>query len=107
MANVTYRQPDGSESTLHTDKEVSVMYIAVTNEVPGIVAECGGNAMCATCHVYVPDEYLDRLPDMEEDEDEMLDGAAAPRTGRSRLSCQLKLTDDLDGLVVEIPETQL
>lgn len=63
--------------------------------------------MCATCHVYVHEEYLDRLPAMEEDEDEMLNGTAEPRTSRSRLSCQLVLDDDLDGIVVDLPESQL
>lgn len=107
MSKVTYKQPDGATSTIEVDGSISIMHAAVTHNVPGIVGECGGNAMCATCHVYVREEYVDRLPDMEEDEDEMLDSAAATRTKLSRLSCQLIVDDSLDGMVVDLPESQL
>src|SRR5687768_2830490 len=107
MAKVTYRQLDGSETTVSVDSPASIMHTAVTNGVSGIVGECGGNAMCATCHVYVREEYAGVLPEMEEDEDEMLDGTAAARTEQSRLSCQLVLDDRLDGIVVEVPGAQL
>lgn len=107
MTKVTYRHSGGAETTVETDVPASLMHLAVTNDVPGIVGECGGNAMCATCHVYVAEGDLDRLPEMDEDEDEMLDGTAAPRTDRSRLGCQLVLGDLLDGITVEIPAAQL
>jgi 2Fe-2S ferredoxin len=82
------------------------MWAAFNNSVEGIVAECGGHAMCATCHVYVDLDWLSRVPAMDEVEDELLDDAASPRSDRSRLSCQLVLTDDMDGIVVDIPESQ-
>lgn len=107
MSKVTYRGCDGSEVSVSVDTPMSIMQAAVTHNIPGIVGECGGNAMCATCHVYVRKEFLDLLPEMEEDEDEMLDGATAARTDRSRLSCQLTLDDSLDGIVVDLPESQL
>ena len=105
MTSVRYVQPDGSENELDVEPPMSVMRAAVTNGVPGIVGECGGQAMCATCHVYVEPEFADALPPMSDDEDEMLDSAASPRTESSRLSCQLK---DLaiDRLVVDIPPRQ-
>ncbi|MEV7010074.1 2Fe-2S iron-sulfur cluster-binding protein [Streptosporangium sp. NPDC051022] len=107
MPEVTFHEPDGTSITVTTVRPVSVMHAAVTNNVPGIVGECGGNAMCATCHVYVREIDLDRLPGMEEDEDEMLEGTVAERTGRSRLGCQLILDDRLDGIEVDIPAAQL
>jgi cytochrome P450/ferredoxin len=104
---VTFHEPDGNTIVVETDRPVSVMKAAVTNDVPGIVGECGGNAMCATCHVYVRESHLDRLPPMDEDEDVMLDGTAAERTHRSRLSCQLILDDQLTGIEVDVPATQV
>lgn len=106
MAKVTYSSSDGSEVAVSVDTPMSIMHAAVTHNVAGIVGECGGNAMCATCHVYVREEFLDRLPEIEEEEEEMLDGATAPRTDRSRLSCQLILDDNLDGIMVDLPESQ-
>jgi 2Fe-2S ferredoxin len=106
VPKVTFRQPSGESQTVQADSDVSLMSAAFNNSVDGIVAECGGHAMCATCHVYVDLEWLSRLPGMDEVEDELLDDAASPRSDRSRLSCQLVLTDDMDGIVVEIPESQ-
>jgi 2Fe-2S ferredoxin len=71
-----------------------------------ILAECGGNAMCATCHVYVDEAQIDLLPPLTEDEDALLDGAAAERLPTSRLSCQIVVTPELDGLVLRLPERQ-
>ena len=85
----------------------SVRQVATGHGVDGIVAECGGNAMCATCHVYVDEAWLARLPAMGGDEDALLDGAAAERRTNSRLSCQIKLAADLDGLVLNLPDRQL
>ncbi|MCP3474969.1 (2Fe-2S)-binding protein [Bradyrhizobium sp. CCGUVB1N3] len=85
----------------------SAMQAATRHGLDGILAECGGNAMCATCHVYVDDGWLARLPAMADDEDALLDGAAAERTANSRLSCQIKITPELDGLVLRLPERQV
>jgi ferredoxin, 2Fe-2S len=105
MPRVTFVQPDGERRVVEVPVGVSVMKAAVNNGVPGIVAECGGSCMCATCHVYVATQ-AHPLPPLSADEDEMLDVAAAERRPTSRLSCQLVLTDDLDELVVDVPETQ-
>lgn len=107
MSKVTFRQPDGSTDVIDVPLGASVMSAAITQSVPGIVAECGGNAMCATCHVYVESESVARLPEMADDEDEMLDGTASERTERSRLSCQLTMSDELSGLVVDVPPSQV
>ena len=80
--------------------------VAVMNDIDGIVAECGGSRMCATCHVYVDEAFLDRLPEMTADEDEMLNAAASERKPNSRLSCQIVLSAEIDGLVVRIPDRQ-
>jgi 2Fe-2S ferredoxin len=104
---VTYVHPDGARETLEVEPGTRVMQAAVANDVDGIVAECGGNLMCATCHVYVDEDWADRLPAISRDEDEMLEAAASERRPTSRLSCQLPLTDELDGLVVHLPETQI
>ena len=79
---------------------------AIGHGIDGIVAECGGNAMCATCHVYVDEPWMALLPECSEVEDELLDSTASERTEASRLSCQIKLTQELDGLVVQLPEEQ-
>ena len=79
---------------------------AVQNDIPGIDADCGGGMACATCHVYVNDEWLDKLPTKEDGEEDMLDMAFEPKQN-SRLSCQLTVSDELDGLVVNIPSKQV
>ena len=84
----------------------SLMQAAVDAIVKGIAADCGGSLICATCHVYVHQPHAGRLPEPAADELDMLDFTAAPRRDNSRLSCQIELTDDLDGLVVELPERQ-
>lgn len=106
MPSVTYVSYDGKSTTLDVPVGTSVMQAAVLHGVDGIVAECGGSCMCATCHVFVREEYLSKLPEMELGEDAMLDGAASPRRPNSRLSCQLVMTPAMDGLVVDMPETQ-
>ena len=107
MPAVTFRQPDGSVDVVDVPLGSSLMAAAINEPVEGIVAECGGNAACATCHVYVDAGTADRLPGMRDEEDEMLDGTASPRTERSRLSCQLTMTDELVGLVVDVPPSQV
>lgn len=106
MATVTFAQPDGSERRLEVQGGTTLMHAAVSNGVEGIVGECGGQAMCATCHVYVRPEYLNELPGPDEDEDEMLDCTTAERTDRSRLGCQIQVGAGLDAIVVDIPEAQ-
>jgi len=104
MPKVTFVQPDGLQTVLETDTGTSVMRTAVSHGVPGIVAECGGSAMCATCHVYVEERYLDGLPEISDVEDEMLDCISSERCSNSRLSCQLKVESDI---AVRLPETQV
>ena len=104
MIKVTYVQPDGSEQVGETRAGDSVMQAAVNAGVPGIIAECGGSMACATCHVYVDDAWADKTGERSESEEDMLDCAMSEMKPTSRLSCQVKLTQDLDGLVVHIPE---
>ena len=106
MPRVTYIDHDGKETTLDIAVGTSVMQAATFNGIDGIVAECGGSCMCATCHVYVRDDQLPLTPPMEADEDAMLEGTASPRLPNSRLSCQLVVSPEMDGLVVRLPETQ-
>lgn len=107
MPTITYIQPDGAETVLDVAAGTSVMRAAVAAGVPGIVGECGGQAMCATCHVLVGPLHLDRLPAMGEDEDEMLDCTATPRDPeRSRLGCQISC-GEAEALVVEVPAGQV
>ena len=106
MPRVTYISQDQKTTTLDIDVGTSVMQAAVLHGVDGIVAECGGSCMCATCHVYVTDEQLAMTPPMQPDEDAMLEATASPRQPNSRLSCQLVASAEMDGLVVRLPETQ-
>jgi 2Fe-2S ferredoxin len=106
MPQVTYVSHDGKSTTLDVPLGTSVMQAATLQGIDGIVAECGGSCMCATCHVYVNEEQLSKLPEMELGEDAMLDGTASPRKSNSRLSCQLVMTPEMEGLVVTMPETQ-
>ena len=107
MAKVTYVRDDGERRTLDVPGGTSLMAAAVSRQLDGIVGECGGSCMCATCHVYVREDQLSKLPEMELGEDAMLDGTASPRRPNSRLSCQLVASDALDGIVVHTPETQI
>lgn len=107
MPHIIFVQNDGTKVDVDADPGSSVMQVAVANDVDGIVAECGGNAVCATCHVYVTEGPLESLSPISEIEDEMLDCVAAERNDSSRLSCQIAVSDAIDGLVVAIPETQV
>ncbi len=107
MPKVTYVHPDGTRDELEVVSGKTVMLAAISHGIDGIVAECGGNCMCATCHVYVEPDQLARLPPMSDDEDALLDGTAAERRPNSRLSCQLKMSPELDGLVVHLPDRQV
>lgn len=105
MPQVTYVETDGTPHAVDVPEGHSLMEGAVKNGVPGIEADCGGVAACATCHVYIGAEWQERIPPREELEVEMLD-CANDVTGDSRLSCQIAMTADLDGILVRLPESQ-
>jgi|SRR5690625_358115 len=107
MPKITYIEHDGTEHIVDVPVGLSVMEGAVTNNIPGIDADCGGACACSTCHVYVEPEWLDKLPPKEDMETDMLDFAYEPDEERSRLTCQIKVTPELDGLVVRMPEKQI
>lgn len=107
MARITYVQPNGSARTIDVPSGNSVMRGAVINSVDGIVGRCGGGAMCGTCHVYVDEGSRAGLPEMHAVENELLYDTASPRQFNSRLSCQLPVSDEIDGLVVHLPLAQL
>lgn len=106
MPQIIFVSPEGVEHTVNGPVGATVMTIASREGIPGIIAECGGGAMCATCHVYVEDAWIEKLPTADDGELEMLDCTTADRLPGSRLSCQLKMTDELDGLRVLIPHRQ-
>lgn len=106
MPDITFLLADGSEIGFEAPEGVSLMQAATGYGVPGIVAECGGAARCATCHVHVAPDWIDRLPPPGDAERDMLDFTADERGPGSRLSCQVQLTADLQGLVVRVPEFQ-
>ena len=106
MAKITYIENNGKTHTIEVANGLTVMEGAVQNNIPGIDADCGGSMACATCHVYVKEEWFDKLPKKEDGEEDMLDMAFEPKKF-SRLSCQLMVTDDLDGLVVNLPTKQV
>jgi 2Fe-2S ferredoxin len=106
MVKVSYMLSDGDVETLEGDEGASVMETAIQNGVDGIVAECGGSLSCATCHVYVDEDWFEKTGGASEDEEEMLEGAMSEANERSRLSCQIELSDELDGLIVHLPEEQ-
>ena len=105
MPKITYKDKSGNSKTLEVEKGLSVMEGAIQNNVPGIDADCGGSMACATCHVYVEEKWLSKLPKAEEGEVDMIDMAFEPKKN-SRLSCQLIVTDEIDGLEVTTPEKQ-
>ena len=105
MAKITYITSDNQTHTVEVQNGLTVMEGAVQNNIPGIDADCGGGMACATCHVYVTEDWFDKLPKAEDAEVDMIDMAYEPKKN-SRLSCQLIITDQLDGLVVTTPEKQ-
>ena len=105
MPKITYIEHNGKTQTIDVAKGLSVMEGAVQNNIPGIDADCGGGMACATCHVYVKEEWFDKLPKKEDGEEDMLDMAYEPKKN-SRLSCQLTVSEELEGLVVKLPEKQ-
>ena len=105
MTKITYTDQQGNSKTFDVENGLSVMEGAIQNDVPGIDADCGGSMACATCHVYVEEKWLDKLPKAEDGEVDMIDMAFEPKKN-SRLSCQLIVNDELDGLKVTTPEKQ-
>ena len=106
MPKVTFIDADGTRHEVEGKNGVSLMEIAISNNLDGVEAECGGSCMCATCHCYIEEEFSAALPGIESEEDEMLGFTAADRRPTSRLSCQLKMSDELDGIEVHFPTEQ-
>ena len=105
MAKIIYIEHNGKEHVVEVQNGLTVMEGAIQNDIPGIDADCGGSMSCATCHVYVKEDWVDKINKKSEGEDDMLDQAYEPKKN-SRLSCQIIVSDDLDGLVVDMPEKQ-
>tara|TARA_B000000532_G_scaffold195960_1_gene162044 strand:+ start:244 stop:564 length:321 start_codon:yes stop_codon:yes gene_type:complete len=105
MPKITYINSVGEKKTIEVKNGLSVMEGAIQNNIPGIDADCGGSMACATCHVYVEEKWFNKLPKAEDGEQDMIDVAFEPKKN-SRLSCQLLVTDELDGLVVTTPKKQ-
>ena len=105
MPKITYIEFTGKSHIIDVPKGLTVMEGAVQNNIPGIDADCGGSMACATCHVYVKEEWFNKLPKKEDGEEDMLDMAFEPKKN-SRLSCQIIVSDELDGLTINIPSKQ-
>ena len=105
MAKITYITSDNQTHTVEVQNGLTVMEGAVQNDIPGIDADCGGGMACATCHVYVKDDWFNKVPPKQNGEEDMLDQAFEPKKN-SRLSCQMIISDELDGLIVDLPERQ-
>ena len=105
MPKITYVEHNGKSHIQEVPNGLSVMEGAVQNNIPGIDADCGGSCACATCHVYVDEKWFNKLPNKESAEEDMLDMAFEPKKF-SRLTCQIVVTDELDGLVVKMPSKQ-
>ena len=105
MAKIIFNTHDNQTHTIDIQNGLTVMEGAVQNDIPGIDADCGGGMACATCHVYVKEEWFDKLPKKEDGEEDMLDMAFEPNKF-SRLSCQLIVSDELDGLIINTPSKQ-
>ena len=105
MSKITYKDNQASSKTIEVENGLSVMEGAIQNEISGIDADCGGSMACATCHVYVDDKWLDKIPKAEDAENDMIDMAFEPKKN-SRLSCQIIVNEELDGLEVTTPEKQ-
>ena len=105
MPKITYIEHNGKSHQIDVASGLTVMEGAVQNNIPGIDADCGGSMACATCHVYVKEDWFNRLPKKENGEEDMIDMAYEPNKF-SRLSCQITISDELDGLVVQLPKKQ-
>jgi 2Fe-2S ferredoxin len=107
MPNIIFIKPDGTAQTVLARTSETVMEAARRSGIDEILAECGGNCVCATCHVFAPEAHLAALPPMSPDENDLLDGTATERQPNSRLSCQLPVTDAMEGYVFLLPATQI
>lgn len=107
MAKITYVEHNGTEHVVEVATGLTVMEGARDNNIPGIEADCGGACACSTCHVYIDSAWLDRVPPKDDMEEDMLDFAYDPDPATSRLTCQITVNDQLDGLVVKMPEKQI
>ena len=107
MVKITYIEFDGTEHAVDVAPGLTVMEGARDNGINGIEADCGGACACSTCHVYIHPDWVEKLPAKDDMEEDMLDFAYQPDAARSRLTCQIKVTDALDGLVVQMPEKQI
>ena len=105
MPKITYKDYQGNSKTIEVENGLTVMEGAIQNDIPGIDADCGGSMACATCHVYVEEKWLNKLSKAEDAEVDMIDMAYEPKKN-SRLSCQLIVSDELDGLTLTTPEKQ-
>ena len=106
MTKITYIENNGKEHTVDVQNGLTVMEGAVQNDIPGIDADCGGSMACATCHVYVKDDWYNKLDEKSEGEDDMIDQAYDPKKN-SILSCQITVSDKIEGLIVHLPEKQV
>ena len=106
MTKITYIENNGKEHTVDVQNGLTVMEGAVQNDIPGIDADCGGSMACATCHVYVKDDWYDKLDEKSEGEDDRIDQEHDPKKN-SRLSCQITVSDKIEGLIVHLPEKQV
>lgn len=106
MVQVIYIEHDGEQTELDVQEGWTLMQAAVSNGIDGIEAECGGACCCATCHVYVPDDFIGKIPPASEQEADMLSEVVAERTPNSRLACQIKVTSALEGIAIRLPEVQ-
>jgi 2Fe-2S ferredoxin len=106
MPTIIFIHPDNRSEFIEAEVGDSAMRAALVHGINEIVAECGGNAVCATCHVYVDEAWLPKLDPVAADEDDLLDGTASERLPNSRLSCQIRITPALDGLVMRLPDRQ-
>ena len=105
MPKITYIEHNGKKHTIDVANGLSIMEGAVQNNIQGIDADCGGAMACATCHVYVKEEWFNNLPQKEQGEEDMLDMAFEPKKN-SRLSCQILVSQELDGIIVDLPKKQ-
>ncbi len=107
MAKVTYIEHNGTEHVVNVDSGMTAMEGARDNNIPGIDGDCGGACACSTCHAYLHADWAEKVPAMDAMEEDMLDFAFKPDMSRSRLTCQITITDAMDGLIMQLPEKQI
>lgn len=105
MVNITFIQPDDTEKSVEASPGHSIMEVAMRNNISGIVAECGGQCSCATCHVYIEGGFFDKVGPPVDDEEDMLEFSET-RRDNSRLGCQVEITEDMDGMIVRVADEE-